>query len=133
MLFETLSQPRVFALLFAIGFLSGFVFDATNYIVFLCNKNKTAKIVFDFFATLICFAVFFLATLKFDYGNIRLFHIFAFVLPLALQRKTLGNVIAKLFDWCYNLFKSILQKTLKGLRKKKDDEKHPSKQPNKTF
>jgi uncharacterized protein YacL len=132
MLFETLSQPKIFAFLAMAGFLTGFVFDVSNYILWLCKKNKIVQIATDFLATMISFVIFYLVVLKLNYGSVRLYQIFAFVITFIIQRITLGKIIANFFDWCYNLFTKILQKLLKGLQKKKH-EKHNNQPTNKTI
>lgn len=113
MLFETLSHPQIFWYLALIGFLSGLFFDFSAYIVFLCKKNKVVKIVFDFFSTVAVFFIFYIAVSKIDYGSIRFYHLLAFLSFFTIQRITLGKIIAKLFDWCYNIFIRALQKISK--------------------
>ncbi len=122
MLFETLSQPQIFWFLALIGFLSGFIFDISGYIVFLCKKNKIVKIILDFLASLTTFFVFYLAVSKIDFGAVRAYHLLAFLSSFSTQRISLGNIIAKLFDWCYNLFTKIIQKIFKRQPLTKDDE-----------
>ncbi len=123
MLFETLNQPKVFLALACAGFLAGFFFDASNYITWLFNKSKIVQTVTDFFATVMSFAVFFLTVLFLDYGKVRLYHITIFVLMFFLQRITLGKLIAKFLNWCYNQFTKSMQKLLKRLQKKKKNGK----------
>lgn len=124
MLFETASQPLVFALLLLTGFLCGFLYDLAGYIVFLCKKNKIVQIVFDFVSSILIFAIFYLAVLNWDFGEFRLYHYFAFFSGLIFQRYTLGKFIAKLLDKCYNLFVKLTQKMVKGAQKLKWKKKH---------
>lgn len=104
MLYESLSQPLICVCVLVIGFASGFVFDISNYIIFLCKNNKITKIVFDFAATICVFAIFFVTIFKLDYGNIRFYHVLIFFVFLVLQRITLGKLIAKFIQVCYNHF-----------------------------
>lgn len=121
MLFETLSQPHIFLSLALIGFVSGFVFDISGYIVFLCKKNNVVKIVLDFLASLATFAIFYFAVSYLEYGNIRFYHLLSFVSSFSAQRITLGNIIAKFFDLCYNQFTKLMQRLLKRTHKTKED------------
>lgn len=123
MLFETLSQTQIFWNLALIGFVSGFIFDLSTYVVFLCKKNKIVKILFDFFATILVFLCFYFIVSKIDYGTIRLYHLFAFFAFFAIQRISLGKIIAKFFDWCYNIFIKTLQKILKREKHSTKDDK----------
>lgn len=120
LLYETLSQPLIFIIVFAVGFLSGFLFDLENYLVFLCNKNKIVKIVLDFTLTLLCCFIFFLTILNQNYGELRFYEILAFAGGIFLERKSLGFVIAKFFTWCYTKFEKLIQK-IKEKAKAKDD------------
>lgn len=132
MLFETLSQPKIFAILALTGFLAGFVFDISNYIVWLCKKNKIVQIITDFLATVACCIIFFVVVLQIDYGNVRLYQIISYLTTFLTQRFTLGKLIAKFFDWCYNHFTRLMQKLLKGFQKKKEDEEQSNQSPNQT-
>ena len=121
LLYETLSQPLVFLVVFAIGFGSGFVFDLRNYIHFLCNKNKVVSVVLDVVATVVCCLVFLFAILNFNFGEMRLYLILAFILGLLLQRFSLGYIIAKFFVWWYNVLKKVVSKINYGKPKKKQE------------
>ncbi|MGI5841995.1 MAG: spore cortex biosynthesis protein YabQ [Christensenellales bacterium] len=127
MLYETMSQPKIFLFLTLWGFASGFLYDISSYIIFLCNKNKIVKIVFNFLATICAFIVFHIAVLKLDYGELRFFHFVSFWLFLTFQRITLGNIIANFIDKCYTFFTKQIQKLLKGLQKKKWKEQQENK------
>lgn len=117
---ETLMQPLIFLLLLLIGFLSGLFFDFGNYIVFLCNKNKVVRVVFDVLISLVCCFIFFLSILSLSYGELRFYHILGFLLGVFLERKTLGKIIAKVSKYCYNkITKTII--ILKGRQKKNND------------
>lgn len=104
MLYQTLNQPLICLFLLLLGFASGLIFDVSNYIVFLCKNNNITKIIFDFFATVAVSTIFFLAVYFLDYGQIRLFHFVVFFGFLILQRITLGKLIAKFIQVCYNCF-----------------------------
>jgi len=117
MLFETLFQPKIFFFLMLIGFASGFVYDICLYIVFLCKNNKIVKIIFDFLGTTIIIATFYFSVLYLDYGDFRAYHFLTFIIFLLLQRYTLGKLIAKLLDKCYNVFVKLFEMISKGLQK----------------
>ncbi len=121
-LFETLSQPYILVWLIFSGFCSGFLFDVTNTITFLCNNNKVVKNVFEALATISCFFILFFVNLHTNYGQFRIYVLIVFLLFLFLQRLTLGKLIAKTNTLCYNTFKrfvNLLTKVkLNGKRKK---------------
>lgn len=117
MLYETVFQTKIFFFMLLIGFGCGFIYDVCFYIVFLCKNNKIVRVVFDFLGTLIIFAIFYFAVLKLDYGDFRAYHFFVFTAFLLLQRYTLGKIIAKLLDKCYNIFIKLFEKIAKGLQK----------------
>lgn len=121
LLYETLSQPLIFLVVFGIGFGCGFVFDLRNYIHFLCNKNKIVGIVLDVISSIVCCLIFLLSVLNFNFGQVRFYLILSFILGLILQRFSLGYIIAKFFIWCYNLFKKVILKINYGKPKKKQE------------
>lgn len=102
MLYQTTTQPLLCFYLLLLGFASGLVFDVSNYIVFLCKNNRVTKIVFDFLATITVCAVLFGFVFLFDYGQMRVYHLLIFFTFLILQRITLGKLIAKFIQVCYN-------------------------------
>ena len=59
MLYETLNQPLICLILLLVGFLSGFIYDISNFILFLCKNNFVIKIILDFISTILCFAFIF--------------------------------------------------------------------------
>lgn len=121
LLFETLSQPLVFLILFGIGFLCGFLFDLEKYVLFLVNKNKVIEIVLDVFLTFsTCFSLY-LSVVRFYFGELRVFLIIAFSLGLFVQRISLGRLIAKSFEKCYIGFRKLVSKITNGKFKKKKE------------
>lgn len=117
MLFETLLQPQIFLFLALWGFVCGFLYDISAYIIFLCKNNKIVRIVFDFICTMCVFLIFYYCVLRIDYGDLRFYHGLTFGLFLILQRITLGKLIAKVFDRCYTLFIKVCEKISRGLQK----------------
>lgn len=123
MLFETLSQPKLLLLFIIFGFLSGFVFDISNFIKVLTKNNKVINIILDFVSTIINALVLFVVNLYFNYGEIRLFAIAIFELGFTIQRLTLGKIFAKFFILLYNLVLKILKKLKNLFKKKQKDSK----------
>lgn len=125
MLYETLNQPIICIILIMVGFLSGFIYDLSNYIIFLCNNNKVIKHFFDFLATILAFLIFYFTILKIDFGNVRFYHVIIFLIFLILQRITLGKLIAKTIQICYNyivkLFKLLRRITIDRRKKHTTD------------
>ena len=126
-LFETLNQPHIMFWLALGGFVSGFVFDICYLIAFLCNNNKITKNILQCIATVICFLVLFLINLKTNFGQFRVYIFVVFFLSLFLQRITLGKIIAKTQNICYNTFKKFtkaLTKVLDKWKTKKSSKLH---------
>lgn len=121
MLYQTLSQPIIILLFVVIGFFSGLIFDAFSLINYFFNNNKISKQIFKFLSILPVFLIFYYLNLTFNYGQIRFYPFFLFFSSLILERITLGNIFAKLYNKCYNLNRKIWEKLSKwiyGRRKK---------------
>lgn len=126
MLYETLSQPLILLQILGVGFLSGVVFDLNTFFYILCDKNKIARFILDILSTLAVFVVFFLLILNIAYGEIRVYQIAVFVIALAVERLTIGKLVAKAIFVCYNFCGKVLRKTYKKLsnfRKKRINDK----------
>lgn len=120
-LFETLNQPYILMWLTLSGFLSGIFYDISDILTFLCNNNKIVKNIFSAIATILSFFVLYIVNLLVNYGQFRIYVFVVFFLFLLLEQITLGKVIAKTKDWCYNIFKKItkvITKEKNGKRKK---------------
>lgn len=116
-LYETLGQPELLMILCLVGFASGIIFDFANFVYFLCDKNKFARIVLDVVASLVCFVIFFVVVLNLNYGDFRVWQILFFVASLLIQRAFMGKVLAKVFEICYNYFIKKLKKIFKFFQK----------------
>lgn len=110
LLYETLSHPLIFLIIFSIGLSSGLIFDLRNYINFLFMNKKILSVIWDILATLIVFSILLISNLKFNYGEFRFFVILAFFAGLIIQRLTLGVFVAKFCSWCYTKFRKIIDK-----------------------
>ncbi len=108
LLYETLSQPIIALIIFLIGFGSGFIADISNYLYFLFNNNKYFRIIIDIITSIICFVIFFISIINLNYGEFRLYLLMLFIIGFLLQRFTIGKIIAKISNWCYNKFKKII-------------------------
>lgn len=128
MLYETSTQPLIFLILLLTGFATGFLYDLRLSIVFLSKNNKIVKIILDFLTSLGTCFILFLLVLKFDFGELRLFHFLVFYISLGLQRITLGKMIAKLSLWCYNLTRKFCEKNQIRTKKCKKEKTNLSKQ-----
>lgn len=120
LLYETLSQPAIFFVVFSIGLVSGLLFDLKSYITFLCASNKIVSVLLDVLTTLIVFVILFLSNLYFNYGEFRFYVIFAFFAGLLIERVTLGIFVAKICSWCYNKFRNLMAKIYERREKKKE-------------
>lgn len=106
MLYAVTTQPSVFIFLAICGFLCGFIFDLKNLLCKLFKNNKIFAQILMFFATISLFFVFFIANLTKNYGEIRLFAIFAFTLAFSIQRFLINNFVANWLTKCYNKTKA---------------------------
>ena len=107
-LYETISQSLIFLYILLIGIGCGLVFDARNYVTFLCNRNKVVGIILDFVCGIIISAIFLLSVLWLNYGQMRFYLILGFGFGILLERFTFGNFIAKLSLKCYNGFRNLV-------------------------
>lgn len=105
MLYETLSQPKIFAVIVFAGFLSGFLFDFKHILFLFFKKNKFLNQFLSFFSLFSVFFIFFVTNLKINFGEIRFFIIFGFALSFAIQRFISQNFLAKPIAKCYNKHK----------------------------
>ena len=121
LLYETLSHPLIFLIMFSIGLASGLAFDLRTYVNFLFLNKKSFSILLDVFSTLIVFAIFFISNLHFNYGEFRFFVILAFFTGFTIQRLTLGIFVAKFFSWCYTKFRKIMSKIYEKRANEKKD------------
>ena len=121
MLYETLSHPYLLIVFLLSGILGGLVFDVGNFIKFLCLNKKLPSVIIDFVQTSICLVLLFFTNLKFNYGLLRVFPFFIFFTFFSIERFTLGKIIAKFYNLCYNSFTKFFQKISKRLKR---DKKH---------
>ncbi len=101
MLYESLSQPRIFFLVVLFGFLSGIIFDFKKIV-----KNIIKNQFFEYFLTFFCvfsvIFIFFIINLKFNYGEFRFYTLSTFFLSLGIERLFIGNLLEKSLLICYN-------------------------------
>lgn len=105
MLYESLSQPIVFAILSISGFFSAFLIDFKNIFLSFFKKNIFFYHFFTFFSIFLLFFIYFSINLKFNYGEFRFFTIFGFILSFFIQRFLSHNFLAKPILKCYNKVK----------------------------
>lgn len=121
MLYETLAHPYLLLVFLLTGFVGGLVFDIGNFIKFLFANKKLPSILIDFVQTSISLFLLFFVNLNYNYGLFRVFPIIIFLIAFAIERFTLGKIIAKFYHVCYNSFTKFLQKITKRLKR---DKKH---------
>lgn len=86
MLYPTLNQPLVLAIIFFVGLGSGLIFDVARILTTLSGNDKWSWHIFDFIATILSFAVLFLANLYCNFGQFRLYVIAVFMISFTLER-----------------------------------------------
>src|SRR5574344_1274038 len=117
LLYETLSQPLIFLIIFCIGLGSGIIFDLKSYMNFLCEKNKIMSIILDIISAILVCGILFLSNLIFNYGEFRFYILLAFTLGFLIERFTLGIFVKKFFSWLYFSSKNLIRKIFKKIEK----------------
>lgn len=102
MLYPTLNQPLVIVMMLIAGFVAGLFFDICRLIALLTRKDKAAKHIMDFVATITAVVILYLNNLHFNYGQIRLYVVILFVLSFYLQRKLSQKLWTKLLQKWYS-------------------------------
>ena len=121
MLGETLSQPLIFLMLILFGFSSGIIFDICNFIWKMSKNNKILKHFLDFFGAIIVFLIFFICIFNFNFGELRFYEFLVFFTFFSLERFTIGKLVEKFIELCYNGFVKLVNKI--NQRGKKHDKK----------
>lgn len=104
MLYPSLSQPSVFFCLFAAGFACGFLFCIAKVVYSILKQKAFALHVGNFLSVIASAAVFYFVNLTVNYGQVRLFVLFAFVAGVCLQCFVISKVFGVLFKKWYNKF-----------------------------
>lgn len=66
------------------------------------NLRKIFTPIIDFLRTILLGIIFFISVLFFNYGEVRLYLIIAFIVGFCLERTFLAKCIQKVFSKCYN-------------------------------
>lgn len=105
MLYETLSQPKVFFIIISFGFLFGlfceiFTFIFKNYI-----KNNIFCHFFQFFLVFLLILNYFFINLFFNYGEYRTFSALSYLSSFLIERFLFRYFLAIPISKCYNKIK----------------------------
>jgi len=98
MLFETLFQPKIIAILCIFGFLSGFLYDLARLVNLVFERNKHTYQILLFLSTILCFFIFTKVCLWCNYGRLRFYAFLIFFGSLFLQR-IMSHHITKHFNF----------------------------------
>ena len=82
MLYETLIQPKLLFIFVFLGIFCGFLFDFSKIIKYFFANKKTPSKIITLLTTLFSLFLLFFHNLKFNYGSIRLFPFFVFLVSL---------------------------------------------------
>ena len=66
------------------------------------NLHKIFTPIIDFLRTILLGVIFFFAVLFFNYGEVRLYLIIAFIVGFCLERTFIAKCVQKVFSKCYN-------------------------------
>lgn len=113
MLYEASSQPKIFFYLLLSGFLAGFLLSFNKIISKKIIKNTFFKHIFDFFSYFFVFFYYFFTNLITNYGQLRFYGIFFFLLALSSQQFLFNKLFAKKWKKCYNESKGIIDEKKK--------------------
>lgn len=102
MLYETQAQLGVFFLFVLCGFLCGLIFDFQK-IIENKVKNKFFSNFLLFFCVFLTIFIYFLINLIFNYGELRWFSLFAFLLSFSIEKTIAQNMFALTRKICYNI------------------------------
>ena len=102
MLSETQAQLVVFFLFVLCGFLCGLIFDFQK-IIENKVKNKFFSNFLLFFCVFLSSFTYFLINLIFNYGELRWFSLFAFLLSFSIEKTIAQNMFALTRKICYNI------------------------------
>lgn len=94
---------RDFAIVFLIGFILGIFYGIVSAII-CSQKNVIIKNILDFLFTILSLTIFLTLILYINLGEFRLFLLIGYVLGIILERRTLGKLFAKGYNWVYNKF-----------------------------
>ena len=126
MLYEALSQPLIFLYMMLGGYASGLLFDAKNILLAFFKKNNKKRIFLEifkqilmFFATFLAFLIFFFTNLRCNFGQIRVFEIFVFLLSLSIERFFVINFVANPCLKCYNKIRASYERKREKIGRKK--------------
>ena len=131
MLYETLRQSIIVLASIYFGVLGGVLYELKS-LVTKPFKTKIINIVIDVvFCVLLAFL--FLFSVYFtNYGEIRLYILASFFLGFVLERISIGTMLAKVFNFLYNVFVRLIKriklpKFLKPTKKEKLNEANNTK------
>ena len=102
MLYETQAQLGVFFLFVLCGFLCGLIFDFQKIIENKVKNKFFSNFLLFFFVFLSSFT-YFLINLIFNYGELRWFSLFAFLLSFSIEKTIAQNMFALTRKICYNI------------------------------
>lgn len=92
---------RDFAIVFLIGFILGIFYGILSAII-CSQKSVIIKNILDFLFTILSLTIFLTLILYINLGEFRLFLLVGYVLGIILERRTLGKIFAKGYNWVYN-------------------------------
>ncbi len=101
---------KIASLFFLIGIVSGCIYGALKFVVFVLKNNIIAQIICDLIFSFSVGALFLSCVQKYFFGELRLYICLIFAFGIYFQRKTLGKLFAKLEFMLYNVGVKITKK-----------------------
>lgn len=97
-----MSILRVFFICVLVGIILGTIYGLINIVKAVFRNNFITNNIIDFLYSILFCLVCLYTLIQFNFGQVRLYLIVAFIFGFYLERKTLGKVFAKLEHWLYN-------------------------------
>lgn len=97
-----MSILRVFFICVLVGVILGAIYGLINIVKAVFRNNFITNNIIDFLYSILFCLVSLYTLIQFNFGQVRLYLIVAFIFGFYLERKTLGKVFAKLEHWLYN-------------------------------
>ena len=110
------NQLYVFMAILYVGLVVGIIYEIKKLVVTALG-SKFLSFVLDFIYGIIFSLMFFIANLKFNLGEIRLFLIITYIFGFYIERISIGYIVTKTVKMLYNIYTKICNYITKSLKR----------------